>query len=140
MGVEMAADIPADTMAKMEAIAKRAEDAAQSAADAAAAGPAARAAAKDEGARQGWTDMPKELLDGIAAAASAMTVSALREEFEIQPPDPTGADSGSAGIPAATGSDTSGGSELDATDSKSPASSDPPPEGRRTFAQRMLGL
>jgi hypothetical protein len=139
MGVEMAADIPADTMAKMEAIAKRAEDAAQSAADAAAAGPAARAAAKDEGAKQGWTDMPKELLDGIAAAASAMTVSALREEFEIQPPaaDPTvpGSESGDATTSVMSG--TSGSAD---TESSSSGISDPPPEGRKTLAQRMLGL
>jgi hypothetical protein len=71
MGVEMAADIPAEMMVRMEAIAKRAEDAAKAATDATSAGTAARAAAADEGARQGWTDMPKELLDGIAAAASA---------------------------------------------------------------------
>jgi hypothetical protein len=145
MEVEMAADIPAEMMARMEAIAKRVEDAAKAATDATSAGTAARAAAADEGARQGWTDMPKELLDGIAAAASAMTVSALREEFEIQPPnatgtDPTGAGSESSGTPAGAGSDTSNGSASGDTDSGLPALSDPPPAGKRTLAQRLLGI
>jgi predicted NBD/HSP70 family sugar kinase len=138
----MSAELPAEMMARMEAIAKRAEDAAKSATDAAGAGTAARAAAKDEGARQGWTDMPKELLDGIAAAASAMTVSALREEFEIQPPaaDPTVPGSASAESGDATTSVMSGTSGSADTESSSSGISDPPPEGRKTLAQRMLGL
>jgi hypothetical protein len=129
------------TMEALEAIAKRAEDAAKAATDAASAGPAARAAAADEGAKQGWADMPKELLDGIAAAASAMTVSALRKEFEIQPPDPTtGGDSLSTAGSADGSPPTNTNPGEDGSSNTGTGSDDLPPAGKRTLASRILGF
>jgi hypothetical protein len=119
------------TLADLQAIAQRVEAAAKTATDAATAATAGRAAADDESKARGL-NLPAEVLDQIAKASSALTVAALREEFEVgAPTDPTSASAGAAA--SATGT-------ADTADPAPGSAGDPAPVVPKNFAQRFLGL
>jgi hypothetical protein len=120
------------TMGDLVAIAKRAEDAAKAATTAAAAATAGRDGADTEAKARGL-NLPAEVLDQIAQASSALTVAALREEFDVSGP-PTESGSSTAGVAGTSDAGTQDGG------TPAPATSDPPPAAPRNWAQKFLGV
>jgi hypothetical protein len=102
----------------LAAIAKAATDAAERAESAAAAVTAAGTAAQDEATARGLGQIPQEIVDQIAAAASAATITSLEQRgaFRTEPDPPAAGD----------------------TPADTPADEGPPRP--RTFAERFLGI